>query len=107
MTEPVQAMTAAFPQIGVGDAIHIVEVEDAIRPAVHHRERNRARPDDLPLVDAFSGACSIEQPFAEPAVSARDSIVKEWFGRGTEDRLDEGVDISIGQVLPAGGADMR
>ena len=74
MTEPGQAMTAAFPQIGVGDAIHIVEVEDAICPAVHHRERNRARPDDLPLVDAFSGACSFEQPFAKPAVSACDGI---------------------------------
>jgi hypothetical protein len=76
MAESVQAMTTTFPQIGVDDAIHIIEVDDAICPAVHHRERNRARPDDLPLVDSFPGACD--------AAAARYGIPASIIGDGMD-----------------------
>jgi hypothetical protein len=60
--EPGQAMTVSFPQIGIGDGIEVIEINDAIRATVHHRERDRTAFHDQALVNAFSGACGLEEP---------------------------------------------
>ena len=44
---------------------------------------------DQALVNAFSDACSLEEPLAETAVRARHGVTKERLGRLAEDRPDE------------------
>jgi hypothetical protein len=94
-----QAMTVPFPQIAIGDGIEVIEIDEAIRAAVHHRERDWAAFHDQTLVNAFSGACGLEEPLAETAVRTRRGVTKERLGRLAEDRLNESFDVSLGQVL--------
>ena len=62
---------------------------------------------DQALVNAFSDACSLEEPLAETAVRARHSVTKERLSRLAKDRLDESFDVSLGQVLLAGHSHVR
>ena len=94
-----QAMTVPFPQIAIGDGIEVIEIDEAIRATVHHRERDWTVFHDQALVNAFSGACGLEKPLAETAVRAYHGVTKKRLGRIAEDRLDESFDVSPGQVL--------
>src|SRR5215475_3381932 len=77
MLQPGQAMTAAFPQIGISDRVKVIEIHQAIRTTVDHCERKRTAFHDQTLIHAFSGTCGLEEPFSKTAVCARDSFPKE------------------------------
>ena len=82
-------MTVPLPQIAIGDGIEVIEIDEPIRAAVHHRERDWAAFHDQTLVNAFSGACGLEEPLAETAVRAGHGVTKKRLGRLAEDRLDK------------------
>ena len=67
-------MTATFPQIGIGDDIEVIEIDDAIRAAVDHCEWHSATLRDQPLIHTFSGTRGLEESLAKAAVGARDGI---------------------------------
>src|ERR1700722_2141025 len=94
-------MTVPLPQIAIGDGIEVIEIDEPIRAAVHHRERDWAAFHDQTLVNAFSGACGLEEPLAETAVRAGHGVTKKRLGRLAEDRLDKIFDVSLGKVLLA------
>ena len=48
--QPPQAMTAAFPQIGIRDGIEVIEIGEAIPATVHHCERDRTAFHDQTLM---------------------------------------------------------
>jgi hypothetical protein len=50
-------MTVPFPQIATGDGIEVIEIDQAIRASVDHRERDGTAFHDPALADAFSGPC--------------------------------------------------
>ncbi len=99
--QPVQAMTAAFPQIGIRDGIEVIEINDAIRAAVHHCERDRTALHDQTLIHALSGTRGLEEPLAKTAVCTRDGIPEEWLGRVTENAFNKSVDFCLRQLLLA------
>lgn len=53
-----------FPQVGIGNVIDVIEINDAIRATVHRRERDRIGLHDRTLAYAFSVACGLEEPLA-------------------------------------------
>jgi hypothetical protein len=79
--------------------IEVIEIHQAIRATVHHRERDWTAFHDQALVNAVSGACGLEEPLAATAVRARHSVTKERLGRLPENCLDESFDVSLRQVL--------
>ena len=105
--EASRALTAARPQIGVGDGIEIVEIDDTIRAAVDYGEWDRTAFHDQSLIRAFSGTRSFEEAFAKPAICAGHGIVEVCFGRFAENCLHETVNLCLGQLLLSGDACMR
>jgi hypothetical protein len=73
VSHPTQAMTAAFPQIGICDGIEVIEIDETIRATVHHSERYRTAFHDQSLIHTFSGVGCLEKPFAKAAICARDA----------------------------------
>jgi hypothetical protein len=51
-------MTAAFPQIRICDGIEVIEVDETIRGAVHHYERDQTAFHGPTLIHAFCVASS-------------------------------------------------
>src|SRR3979411_1748161 len=86
----IQPQTAAFPQIGIGDGVDIIEVDQSIGAAVHHRERDRAALHGQSLVDAFAGARGLEQSLAETTVRACHGLMEQRLRGVAEDGLDKG-----------------
>src|SRR5215468_2523713 len=66
-----QAMAAALPQIGIRDGVEVIEIHQAIRTAVDHRERDRTAFHDQTLIHAFSVTRGLEEPLTKTAVCAR------------------------------------
>jgi hypothetical protein len=90
-----QAMTAAFPQIGIRDGIAVIEIHEGIRVTVHYCKRDQAAFDDQALIHAFPGAGGFEEPLAKSAVCARHGLPEEWFGRFPEGALHESVNVCL------------
>jgi hypothetical protein len=85
--QPAQAVTAAFPQIGIRDGIEVNEIDEAIRATVHNCERDRTAFHDQTMIYAFSGARGLEEPLAKTAVCVRDGMPEECLVRFTENCL--------------------
>ena len=93
-------MTAAFPQIGISDGIEVIEIDDTIRVAIHHGERDPAAFHDETLIDC-SGARGLEERLAKTAVCACNRIPEKCLRRFTENASNESVDFYVGQLLLA------
>src|SRR5215470_14078356 len=87
MTQTAQTMTPAFPQICVGDRIEVIEIDDAVRAAVHYSERHGAALHGRALVHARAGTRGIEEHLAKLTIRARHGVVEELAGRFTKNRL--------------------
>jgi hypothetical protein len=55
-----KAVAATIPQIFVRHAVDVIEVDDAVGGAIHHRDRDRRGFDGKTLVDAGAGPRDLE-----------------------------------------------
>src|SRR5258705_11612437 len=94
-----KAMTVSFPQVGIGKRVKVIELDEAILATVDHRKRNRVCLHNLPLINARSGTRRLEKRLAKATIRPRDSLVQERLGRFAEDRMDESLDVGLGQML--------
>jgi hypothetical protein len=78
--QPAHAVKAAFPQVGVRHVIEVAEIDEAVRAAVHHCERNPTAFHDQTLIHTCSATRGFEEPLAKTAVSARDGLPEECLG---------------------------
>src|SRR5258708_39732253 len=76
-----------------------MEVGEGVRGALDQQRRNQVRLHDLSLINAQSGTRRLEKCLAKATIRARDSRVHQRLGRFAEDRMDENLDVSLGQML--------
>ncbi|HUC18909.1 MAG TPA: hypothetical protein VMA37_14610 [Acetobacteraceae bacterium] len=94
-------MTTLFPQMGIMQAIEIIEVYERILGPVRHRERYRRVFHDASLVSAGSGTHGLEHRFSCRSIGALDRLSEKRRKCRAENGFPGALDIRRREILLA------